>query len=780
MSLRVLIVARSPEVGETLCMALAESDSQLELAVADSPDEAIQRVQDQPWDCVLIEGQIAGGSCSDLVTRLHETRKHLMVAVISQELSAEAPALRELGAAVLTAEGMPKGPQLSRFIWDSLGNAAIAAAELPATEALDLGPDRLLVVDDEEIIHMTLERMLRGTDIEIDHAYCADEALEKMSDGFGVVLTDIRMPGKDGIELVRQIKQLDPRVEVIVMTGYASLDTAMRATRHGARSYITKPIDDHATLLDELRGGLRQWKDSRQNEELYSSIVRGYLETFARDGQGRGIEFVRKGGAELAFKIMGALNDGVVFLADDDNVDFCNVNLAQRLSIPYLELLGAPLGNHVTEQDRPALSAFVAQIRKLGRGTTRDLHLQSQAGVRIPVMIQGLVLPGDDDQPPTVILILTDLTDLQQAQARTEMLASLLDLAPSDAIITYDQRGQITYANRAAEQLFGCSVPELLASGADDRIRGASMTELLERQDAAAAAQPTEAEAINSDGSLIPISLTVSVASSELEPGKRGMAFIRDIRDSREAQRLVEQHQAERDRAREELERLTHNFAAELVQSSERVAEHLSHLDREIQQSSDNEQRQRLEAAVDEVRRLRHVSEGLLAWSNAGKKSVSSNKVDLDTLLKDALSERQDDIAASGARIEAEKLPSVCGSTEKLRRLLGILIDNALIHRSDGSPTIQVKSQRQNDQWLISVHDDGPGIKPGQEEEIFGVLRYSNRDDRQPSGAGLGLAIARRIVLRHGGQIWVESDPDRGATFFFSMPDNAEPETPGS
>src|SRR5437867_1625484 len=106
---------------------------------------------------------------------------------------------------------------------------------------------RILVVDDEQVVHRTIRRNLRG--FEITDAYSGEEALTLLGEPFDLVISDIRMPGMSGIELLQEIRKRNIPVEFIILTGYAALDTASESARLGARGYFEKPLDD----IDKFR-----------------------------------------------------------------------------------------------------------------------------------------------------------------------------------------------------------------------------------------------------------------------------------------------------------------------------------------------------------------------------------------------------------------------------------------------------------------------------------------------------------------------------------------------
>jgi hypothetical protein len=124
----------------------------------------------------------------------------------------------------------------------------------------------------------------------------------------------------------------------------------------------------------------------------------------------------------------------------------------------------------------------------------------------------------------------------------------------------------------------------------------------------------------------------------------------------------------------------------------------------------------------------------------------------------------------SGAVITHDPLPVVRGDATQLGQLLQNLISNAIKFRGQRPPEIHVGVERRGDEWVFAVRDNGIGIEEQYFERIFLVFQRLHTQAEYP-GTGIGLAVCKRIVERHGGRIWVESEPGQGATFYFTLPD---------
>jgi len=178
---------------------------------------------------------------------------------------------------------------------------------------------------------------------------------------------------------------------------------------------------------------------------------------------------------------------------------------------------------------------------------------------------------------------------------------------------------------------------------------------------------------------------------------------------------------------------------------------------------------QGLELIIDGARKIDLLLDSLAGYSVALQTNPASfQSAPMGVLLRSVLARMNQDLRDSGAEVAYDDLPAVTGNPDRLMQLIENLLRNALVHRGEAAPRIRITAVRQPEEWLFSVHDNGPGIDPAFLEKIF--LPFERLHGRERTGAGLGLAICREIVERHGGRIWAESQPESGTTFRFTLP----------
>ncbi len=159
----------------------------------------------------------------------------------------------------------------------------------------------------------------------------------------------------------------------------------------------------------------------------------------------------------------------------------------------------------------------------------------------------------------------------------------------------------------------------------------------------------------------------------------------------------------------------------------------------------------------------------LLAYSRVGTRGKGFEATDANPVLKAALANLSASVTESGAVVAHDGLPTVLADGAQLTQVFQNLLSNAIKFRGGQRPALHVGVRRGQGEWVFSVRDNGIGIEPDYFDRIFVIFQRLHTRNEYP-GTGIGLAICKKIVDRHGGRMWVESEPGRGSTFFFTVP----------
>jgi signal transduction histidine kinase len=163
--------------------------------------------------------------------------------------------------------------------------------------------------------------------------------------------------------------------------------------------------------------------------------------------------------------------------------------------------------------------------------------------------------------------------------------------------------------------------------------------------------------------------------------------------------------------------------------------------------------------------RARELIDGVLTYARAGE--LRRERVVLRAVMDEVAADLRPSLEAAGAALEVGELPEVDGDARQLRRLLQNLVGNAVKFRGDAPPQVEVSALLDDEQWIVTVRDNGLGVDPDHATRIFGMF---SRLNGETEGTGIGLAVCRRVVEAHGGRIWVEMAEGGGSAFRFTLP----------
>ena len=227
-------------------------------------------------------------------------------------------------------------------------------------------------------------------------------------------------------------------------------------------------------------------------------------------------------------------------------------------------------------------------------------------------------------------------------------------------------------------------------------------------------------------------------------------------------------------RSNRELEQFAYVASHDLQEPLRMVASYTQLLARRYKDKLDEDANEFIHYAVDGAMRMQALINDLLMISRVGTRGKPLQPCEAGLSLEHALINLRMAIEEAGAEVTHDPMPRVVADVSQLTQLLQNLIGNAIKFHSGEQPRIHVGAQRRGHDWVISVKDNGIGIAPEFFERIFVIFQRLHGKQEYP-GTGIGLAVCKKIVERHGGTIWVESEPDQGATFLFTL--SAAPES---
>jgi signal transduction histidine kinase len=243
----------------------------------------------------------------------------------------------------------------------------------------------------------------------------------------------------------------------------------------------------------------------------------------------------------------------------------------------------------------------------------------------------------------------------------------------------------------------------------------------------------------------------------------------RDVTERKRAERALADRAADLARSNAELEQFANVASHDLQEPLRMVASYAQMLAKRYQGKLDADADEFIGYVVDGVHQMYQLINGLLAYSQVGSQLKAFQPTDCNAVIGGALVNLRGTIKDNAALITHDSLPTVMADALQLELLFQNLIGNAIKFHGKQPPQIKVSVDQKENEWLFSVRDNGIGIDSQYADRIFTIFERLHTTKDYP-GTGIGLAICKKIVERHGGRIWVESQPGTGSTFYFTFP----------
>jgi PAS domain S-box-containing protein len=373
------------------------------------------------------------------------------------------------------------------------------------------------------------------------------------------------------------------------------------------------------------------------------------------------------------------------------------------------------------------------------------------------------------ERPPE-ITSLSGHHDLAEIQQR---LAAIVE-SSDDAIISKNLAGVIQSWNRGAERIFGYSAEEAIGKhismlAASDRVD--EIPRILGRIARGERVDHYETKRRTKDGRVLTVSITVSPLrdGSGIVIGASKIA--RDITERERHRRALEEANIALRSANADLEHFAYSASHDLQEPLRMVAAYSGMLKRKFDGELGELGDQYIAYLIEGAQRMKKLLDDLLAYTRASMEGPTKPEpVDATFGLDAALNDLAPLIQDNQAQVMRTDLPHISIHPFQIEQLFQNLIANAIRYRSKEPPRIHIAAKQSGTEWLFSVRDNGIGIDPQYQEQIFEMFTRLHGPGEYP-GTGMGLAICQRIVRRAGGRIWVDSRPGQGSTFFFTLPE---------
>ena len=246
--------------------------------------------------------------------------------------------------------------------------------------------------------------------------------------------------------------------------------------------------------------------------------------------------------------------------------------------------------------------------------------------------------------------------------------------------------------------------------------------------------------------------------------------------DQRHLLKQIERQKETLARSNKELEQFAYVASHDLRAPLRKISSFTELFEKKYKNRLDETADRYIHYIVDASQRMQKMIDALLSFSRVQRAKLDPEPVNMNDVFKNVMSDIEEHLQKTGGSVEATHLPVIHVNQNLIYMLFQNLISNALKFRSEKPPVVQVNSLEAKSVWHFTVKDNGIGIDPGAFDKIFDVFHRLHTEEQYP-GSGIGLSICRKVVERHNGSIWVDSEPGRGSTFHFTIPKPGENET---
>jgi PAS domain S-box-containing protein len=457
---------------------------------------------------------------------------------------------------------------------------------------------------------------------------------------------------------------------------------------------------------------------------------------------------------------------------------FIRVNraLCEILGYPAAELLHLT-GRQISHPDD--LDVINEQRPRLYAGEIDAVRLEKRYlkkdGSIVWVKFTMTVERDAAGKPLYEIAVYDDITAQRTAEERLReseaRFRQTFELAASGICHVID--GRFVRVNRSLCEILGYTEKELLNKSVKDishpEDRADTYAERARIRAGEIESARFEKRYVRKDGRIVWVDVAIALVRDVFGAPQYEVAIFDDITDRKSAEAALHEAHEELKRSNAELEQFAYVASHDLQEPLRMVASYTQLLERRYESKLDADGREFMAYIVDGATRMKQLIEDLLAYSRVGTKSQDLKAVSSDAALRRALFNLRSAIEEAGALVTHDAMPLVHADELQLGQLFQNLIGNALKFRSASVPRIHVSVSEKEAEWEFAVRDNGIGIEPQYFERIFMVFQRLHNKGEYP-GTGIGLAICKKVLERHGGRIWVESRTGVGSSFHFTLP----------
>ncbi len=477
--------------------------------------------------------------------------------------------------------------------------------------------------------------------------------------------------------------------------------------------------------------------------------------------------------AEEKFRlVVEAAPSGMIMIDHTGTIVLANALMTQQFGYEKDELLGQSIETLIPERFRPQhpghRTHFFAAPEPRTMGSGRELYGLRQDGTEFPVEI-GLN-PLTTDEGTFVLASIVDITARKKAEEKFRLV---VEAAPS-GMIMIDHTGTIVLVNAMMCEQFGYTRETLLGQSIEtlipERFRPQHpdhRTKFFTAPEPRTMGSGRDLYGLRQDGTEFPVEIGLNPLTTD--EGPFVLASVVDITQRKNAEEALARYIDDLRRSNSELEQFAYVASHDLQEPLRKIRNYSELLDSRYKEHLPPDALKFLNPIVDGATRMQVLVQDLLAFSRVARGELVVQATDLHVLVHNVHSALETLITDRQATVTIGALPTLDVNPSQIEQLFQNLIGNGIKYNRSDSPTIEVSATLKATDWEFAVRDNGIGIDPQYTDRIF-VIFQRLHTKKEYSGTGIGLAICKKIVELHGGQIWMESQEGTGSTFFFTLP----------
>lgn len=606
----------------------------------------------------------------------------------------------------------------------------------------------ILIVDDKASNLLALKNLLDTEERAILQATNGKDALKiALNRSIDLIVLDVQMPDMDGFEVAQLLMSNKKTRNIPIIFASAEkreYQSVMKGYEEGAIDYLFKPLDPEITkakvsVLLKIQMQKKELFEKNQSLEKSALLINNSAD------------------------IIGII-DRATLKIEEFNVAFCTI-----LGYDPVDVKNTSLPFFLGKEDRVRIEELAASARDRLAFETR-IYCKN----RTTKWLHWNVVVKDDKW----FVNARDITEIKEVERIRNYLATVVKQS-SDAIYIHDHEGRIISWNEGAEKIYGYSEDEALRMKiwniVPDYLQP-DMQETLARVIAGEKIHSIETKRITRHGNLVDVLFSASLIG---DPGTVHQSIAiteRDVTQQKIAGEQIRQlnldlqkNVVQLEETNRDLESFSYSVSHDLRAPLRGIGGNAIVLEEDYAGLLDGDGRHALSRITYNVNRMNQLIDDLLTFAKIGKKAIHQSSVNMEASAKRVIDEIGSAVTRK-ADIRVETMPPAKADASLIHQVWMNLIANAVKYSAKKeAPRVDVGCVQKEGQPVYFVRDNGAGFDMLYADKLFGAFQRLH-DETQFEGTGIGLAIVKRIITRHGGRIWAEAKPDEGATFYFTVP----------